>query len=498
MILMPTSWKDTLLFVVGNTQYIQLTFAGIATRQEDVASEDMQSNKLSHISILFLTARATAARASISPLTMTTDKMITVSKQFLFRHMTIGAATIITNNIAKDLDLQALEAAVYRLVDRNPILSGTLCYGPKDNPGVFVTPGKFDKFVYRIEVPRGTTIPSPVKLVEAGKTAELQELVQTHLEPLIPPSQPGNDELAQQKQLFSIYVLELEEGYFYYAYRFSHAIGDGVTYYKVMEELNSIYKLQLTGGHQEDESAILPPAIQWESRSAITFDFTHQALSIPFWISIISMAIVSAIFGMPKTQKIFLSQDKINAKKKELLAHNDGTANAGVDLPYLSTNDVVTAAICEATVDHNTQKPAYDCMVLSVDYRSRWPNCHPNDGGSLTSLFPVSCTPKQGQDPKGIRRAVQSIQGNPNQDIPFWPFFLGRGYNETNWACIQKTLAGTVFHAPSKSIVDVNPMPIAIIYQPNPKEIGIMCKLAHIADEKNGKKQGLLAGILID
>ena len=119
-------------------------------------------------------------------------KTLTVHRSFFFRNMTIGVCqTVITHNIAKGLDIKRLEAAVHRLLDRNPILSGVLRFGDKvTGPGVFVDTHQHDKLVHVIRLPSVPPSPSTCQT-----TAELTEYVHKYMEPHIPASKNGNEEL---------------------------------------------------------------------------------------------------------------------------------------------------------------------------------------------------------------------------------------------------------------------------------------------------------------
>lgn len=80
---------------------------------------------------------------------------------------------------------------------------------------------------------------------------------------------------------------------------------------------------------------------------------------------------------------------------------------------------------------------------------------------------------------------------NPNRDAPLWSMLKGRGYNQTNWANLQQVLDGTIFHSPSKSLVDEIDIPLAVFYQPNEKQVGILHKLKNV-----NQRVGLLSEII--
>ena len=174
------------------------------------------------------------------------------------------------------------------------------------------------------------------------------------------------------------------------------------------------------------------------------------------------MLLVYKVLGFPKTEHVMLSKDKIEKKKQEL-------TEKGL---FLSTNDVVTAAICQDV------HQSYESVVHSINYRQRWPGIGDRDSGNITRAVPFPA--EECQDPNQVRRLVDSLKEQPNRDMPFCSFLRGRAYNQTNWASIQQVLDGNIFHAPLQSIVDANDIPIVIVYQPNAKEVGLIHKLTNL------------------
>lgn len=95
-------------------------------------------------------------------------------------------------------------------------------------------------------------------------------------------------------------------------------------------------------------------------------------------------------------------------------------------------------------------------------------------------------------DPNQVRAFTDSLAAaHPIRDPPLWSMVRGRGSNQTNWANLQCTLKGTIFHSPLQSLVDTIDVPLVIIYQPNDSEIGIMHKFKNINTET-----GLLSEIM--
>lgn len=180
-----------------------------------------------------------------------TKKLITVHRSFLFRMVNVPAnPTITTHNIAQDWDndrIEALEAAVHRLVDRNPILSGVLhdCSKLEDEGttkkrvrGIYAEPRKGEQTcVHYVPAPSG--IPSPAML-DRNDSVALTNYVQTYIEPHIPRSKKGSEEIANKLPIFGVHIMRLPDGHVYYAPRLSHVVGDGTTYYQLLEELNAI------------------------------------------------------------------------------------------------------------------------------------------------------------------------------------------------------------------------------------------------------------------
>ena len=126
-------------------------------------------------------------------------KAMLVHKGFFYRNMLPGlVSSITTHNITKDLDIEKLKAAVHRVVDRNPILSGTFFYGKGDSPGLFVdVSNPFTSFLHVLATP--DNIPSPAD--HQDNAVGMTKYIQTYIEPHVPPPNKGTEEISKKLPL---------------------------------------------------------------------------------------------------------------------------------------------------------------------------------------------------------------------------------------------------------------------------------------------------------
>ena len=157
--------------------------------------------------------------------------------------------------------------------------------------------------------------------------------VQEYIDPHVPRPTKGDMEVSKKMPTFVLRYMKLPDNYLYFAFCMSHVIGDGSTYYMLLEEFNAILTQKTP-----------LPLTRWETDVGTSFNFTHQTTSPIFWLSMIASIVIYKLFGLPETWCTFLSKAKINKKKKELLpSPKDG-------IEYLSTNDIVTAALWRTVV----------------------------------------------------------------------------------------------------------------------------------------------------
>jgi hypothetical protein len=421
---------------------------------------------------------------------------IVVNTSPSFRKVLVNVlSAIFTHNIAKwgggndntqDAVIASLETAVHELVERNPVLSGFLKLDATGNkrPGIFVETGKFSQFLHHIPAPEG--IPSPAAWCNTSDNTSsklMMDYVKAFIEPHVPAVVRGKDEIEQKLPVFGIHIMVLPDGYIYYAPRLSHMVGDGRTYYMLLEELNALFaKKTTTGRTTTTTTPTLPKPIVWESNAAAQFDFSHELGKLRYWFGIFAAIMVYKVCGFAKTQTLFLSKEKIDKKKNELAKNNKRGGGGGPH--YLSTNDIVTAALAENAARN------YNGVFQAICFRSHWPGVGDRDAGNVVRIVPMST--RDAANPHNVRAFAKSISQYFNKDTNCWMAVSGRSYNQTNWAGLTRVLDGTIFHAPSTTLVTRACVPLAVIFQPNQDEIGVVHKLKDI-DTSVGLLSELLA-----
>ena len=154
-------------------------------------------------------------------------------------------------------------------------------------------------------------------------------------------------------------------------------------------------------------------------------------------------------------------------------------------------HDIVTAAMGQQSARN------YQVCLHSVDFRKgkRWPNVGDRDAGNISRIIAMNLRTSNGAEttPTMVRRFTNAIPQLLYDNLPFWPLFSGRAYNQTNWASLQRVAEGTIFHGPFREVVASNDIPIMIVYQPTETVIGISYMLKGI-----DPTAGLLGELSVD
>jgi len=377
----------------------------------------------------------------------------------------------------KVIDSFCLPLSLFRYlqVDMNPILTGRVKEKRKHlfDPGELqiqagAFPSSQHNFVNRIQLPAELELPN---LDELNAT-EIVSFLQTRIFPLLEECELTSKQIKDKLPVFSTALLELPEGYAIYSMKMSHAVGDGVTFFQLLKELSMLMS-----------NVEISAPIEWNSSLKATHEFypdsftprdVEVAYGFPFMLGLFK----NFPYIQNRHQQIMLfSKQKVTSLKREL--------RQSLNCTDLSSNDVITAAFCEAN-------RSSDIFVFTENARGIKEGIPRNSGGNLFWEIPVSreCCAK----PDEYRRQQQRILRDghqfykPNQ-LPFEPFVYGRVGRLTSLASITEKVVlentKVVCTLPYLSFIKEIPLDVAVIFRFNNDYWGVLHNFANMKIDEN-------------
>jgi hypothetical protein len=277
--------------------------------------------------------------------------------------------------------------AVALVVEMNPILSGFML-SEKPN-SAYIVPHQFKDFVeitkYIGEKFDLNSMSSQEKVIHLEK----------NILPLIQCLGTGEFQLKNKSRVFHCRVIEFENDLVAISIQMSHSIGDGATLFGVID----LIKFAMM-----DQDVV---ALNWTSDLGKAFNGLGDNKGPPpsklakvcFILGMINLA----IFGPKRsTRNVLVSKAKIGDMKKNL-------KNEKVE--YLSSNDVLTAAIFEASKSTHL-------MMLAVDNRNHGETYEKDLAGNFESTLFL---PKENcKDPNEIRLGLKELfWGKPKKPMKY-------------------------------------------------------------------------------
>lgn len=329
---------------------------------------------------------------------------------------------------------EQLKRAVKTVVQRNPILTGRAqSSGLLGKTKVSIKLGAFpieshdyiSEFYYdAIE----RVLPAHGNLRSLGQT-ELIRFMDEHLAPLLPRAESVMESVKSGNPLFGVDLITLPDEYACYAMRLSHCVGDGVTYYKIMNEINHYFNYPVVDDENANNNAVKtkdpPTALDWTAPDIATHEIwpsryskadVQKAYGFPFLLGLLRNI---CKIGEQTKDYIVLSKAKIEVKKKEMvdkLQHG-----------HLSSNDVITAALCQAN-------KSSDLFCFTMNMR-HLPSCR-HYGLNFHNEVPFPRRMVSG-DPNAFRSMLKQGYYYETDQLPTWPFVAGRVGRLSSLASIQ-------------------------------------------------------------
>ena len=340
-----------------------------------------------------------------------------------------------------------LKEAVNEVVRCNPILTGTASRsGGFLNTKISITPGKYladsHDFVHEIETDAMTE-----NLQKMNET-EVLHFMDEFLAPIVSPAEFVIESIESGGPLFGIDVIKLPHDYACYVVRMSHCVGDGSTYYHIMEEINRA--LNHKASHPKAHAPLVwsHPAIA--SHEVFPERFSPRDTEISYGVPVF-LGLLKNYATMKERKKayIIIDKHKVEQKRKELAIAGNG---------YLSANDIITSALCGANLSS-------EIFAFTMNMRDR----HDHFGGNFHSEIPFF--KKSAVDPNAFRSIVKKGFYYDTNKIPICPFIRGQVGRISNVATVQKLITAdgmeVVCHSMLSSFVQNVPLDTAFIISMN-------------------------------
>lgn len=322
----------------------------------------------------------------------------------------------------------------------NPVLTGRL-KNTKDC-GIGVEQGVFDvdDVVNVMQFPTTKTFQVPVSA--SDKVEVMQELA-SQFKPVV---KSGQTLLKEGWCVFEVSILLLPLDFVCFKIGISHVIADGPTYFKVVEQISNMWNSNKPGFLLD--WAPLPEAYPYE-KSPSALHFVDKAKLFVTVASVVLQSWMQKITKGGKTAKCVAVNRSVCATEK--VGANDGSCK------FLSTNDVVTAALADQS--------SAGKVFMAANLRGKQgqhPSLTPYTAGNYLAalLFHKTC---MSMNPSVIRRRLEDSDTWSKRPKHFYLQIVRRKFLEnhtfcivTNWAsnmaCVHGSGLDLVAQMPSMSI----------------------------------------------
>lgn len=362
--------------------------------------------------------------------------------------------SITTFTLIRGWDDEATESltdAVNKVVEENKVLTGTASKdGAMNNAKIVITPGAYvpgeHEFVNKISSRKDIQIPNFANIDRSAILAFMDKFIA----PMIPKAESVIESISTQSPLFCVDLIFLGNDYVCYVVKMSHCIGDGVTYFKIMDQINNYFN---HNGRKKHFDSIdwTNDAIPQHEIFPKTFSKrdTHIMYGIPFLLGLLKNT-----WNIKKQRKgyFILCKKKIQEKKKHYIKLFQSN---------VSTNDIITSALCEANLSTSI-------FAFTMNMRG----LHCNYGGNYHTEIPFlksSVLSNEGNQavPTSFRNILKKGWYYDTDEIPICPFVLGMVGRISSLATIQKLIStdemDVVCHTMLSSFVSNVPMDTAFI-----------------------------------
>jgi len=345
---------------------------------------------------------------------------------------------------------QQLKKSVEEVVRRNPILSGRATMTDFFHTKISIVPGDNGEnngdFFHEIKLDEAALSAISNMNLSSMNETDILHFMDDFLAPVVPKTLSTYESIQQKAPLFGVDIIQLPNNYACYVMTLSHCVGDGVTYYNVMDEIHR--EMNQLNSHKD---------LVWSHPDIANHEvfpdrFSPRDASISYGFPFF-LGLLKNFVNMKKQQKsyIILDKNKVRDKKDDLLALGDEV--------HLSDNDVITAALCEAS-------SSSDIFAYTMNMRKR----HSHFGGNFHHEIPFSRN--RATDPRAFRNIVKNGFYFDTNELPICPFVLGKVGRISSIASVQKLIKPAamdriVCHAMLSSFCENVPLDTAFIISMN-------------------------------
>ena len=334
---------------------------------------------------------------------------------------------------------EKLRAAVKDVVAANPILSGKLVSG-EGGKGFAIAPAEHKN----LDPATLNVVAGPSDFEPPADIVARCSYCQDILGPLVPSLGSPMQQKKFGGPLFNVTLIELPGNRAAYSVSLSHIVGDGWTYYALIDQLDCLVNGRPLEPLVWDDLGISLRSIQFDSSWSNRDKFL--IMMIP---SQILKVLYNMVFGKRQHSHIL----EVNGDSMAMLKESSrGTA------AFVSTNDIVTAAIYEVMRD--------DIAHLCCDLRnSKFQfGIPPRIGGNFVGAF-VQPRGLAAGSPDFIRKQVMHPPGRNifgKNKVPLWLAMRGDFGVITNWASQTKFItapcATVSCHVPHQDLFEFSPI----------------------------------------
>jgi hypothetical protein len=284
---------------------------------------------------------------------------------------------------------------------------------------------------------------------------DLLQYLDNNISPFIQTLGSVDHLISTSSPLFGVDLIIIGDGYAAYVMKMAHCIGDGVTYYNIMDQIHHVFN-QYDLLSVQRETGPTNKIIDWTSPLIASHEIFPESFSycdiqksygLPFFLGLV----YNTLF-QPRDKKgyFLLCKEKVDIQRKEY----------GVQYNiHLSPNDIITAALCEI----NTST---DIFAFTMDTRNRHAKLL---GGNYHCEIPFERV--HGSNPRNFRRLLKSGYYYQPDKIPWLPFLQGRVGRISSLATIQKLVSSDDVrikcHSMLSSFLENIPMDAAFICEMN-------------------------------
>jgi hypothetical protein len=344
-----------------------------------------------------------------------------------------------------------LKRSVQKIVCENPILGGRATMSSFFQTKISIEPVEHksqnsNDFVHEILLDGDVLDKISGMDLQSMNETDILHFMDDFLAPIVPQPKSVIESIQSGAPLFRMDVIQLPDDFACYVMTMSHCIGDGVTYYNILDEIH----------HEMNHKRNHDKKIIWSHPDIANHEifpkrFSNRDIEIayggPFFLGLLKNVV-----NMDKQMKsyIILDKHKVSQKKKELTATGQG---------HVSDNDIITSALCQAN-------GSSDIFAFAMNMRDR--HCH--YGGNFHNEVPFA--KQHALEPQMFRTIVKNGYDFDTDQIPICPFIFGRSGRISSLASIQKLIEteetdSIICHAMLSSFVQNVPMDTAFIISMN-------------------------------